>query len=53
MGSGAVFGPSGRRTFLSGAITYLYMESHVLWAAVLAAVFFFVSLAYTFFEGKA
>ena len=39
--------------FLSAAITYLYMRSYILWAAVLAAAFFLGSLAYTFFEGKA
>jgi hypothetical protein len=38
--------------FLSASVTYLYMMSYYLWAAVLGAVFFIGSLAYTFAEGR-
>ena len=39
--------------FLSAAITFLYMHSYILWAAVLTVAFFLGSLTYTFFEGRA
>ena len=39
--------------FLSGAITYLYMLSYLLWAVVLTVLFFLGSLLYTYVERKA
>jgi hypothetical protein len=39
--------------FLSGAITYLYMQSYLLWAAALTVLFFLGSLLYTYIERKA
>jgi hypothetical protein len=39
--------------FLSGAITYLYMRAYLLWAIVIAVLFFLGSLAYTYIERKA
>ena len=38
---------------LSGAITYLYMQSYLLWAVVLAVLFLLGSMLYTFIERKA
>jgi len=39
--------------FLGAAITFLYMQSNILWAAVLTVAFFLGSLAYMFFEARA
>ena len=39
--------------FLSGAITYLYMLSHLFWAVVLTVLFFLGSLLYTYVERRA
>jgi len=39
--------------FLGATITYLYMHAYILWAVVLAVLFFFGSLAYTYLERKA
>ena len=38
--------------FLAGAITFLYMQSYVLWAGLLSLMFFLGSLAYTYIERK-
>ena len=39
--------------FLGATITYLYMHAYILWAVVLAVLFFLGSLAYTYLERKA
>ena len=39
--------------FLSGAITYLYLQSYLLWAVLLTVLFLIGSMSYTFIERKA
>jgi hypothetical protein len=38
---------------LSGAVTYLYMQSYLLWAVLLTVLFLIGSISYTFIERKA
>jgi len=38
--------------FLSGAITYLYMRAHILWAVALTVLYFLGSLVYTYIERR-